>query len=410
MKLSIEGFNQRYALSLVKTVPNRDSEKIIRIDCTDLVILRWFVDFYPKMEKINSDGQEYAWLSYKKLHEDLPILDISKRSVAERLKKLVEFEILDYKIIHEAGNMTYYSFGKNYDNLITDDSQMQSNAGFAAQTAMVNESDNDGGLLLKQHSLCCSNSNNKSIINKSINISTSKSNKLDLSVDTGSEEPSDVSYEQNEFIHNENPVGVSCYEEENKQNITAHAGEDAGDETVTANSMPDIVDTSEEQSDVDKLNAMKKFKGTPKPAKPKKTTPFQKCIKMIYDSNNSDEVKHSLIEFLKSLSQYRTITESAFEIILENLDKAVAECPHPNDEGLMNYLKLHVIKSSHGKGYRDLYPIKSYELVQLVSDYRGTKLGQSANNSFDTAKSIIYDENDPNHKLATNPDGSPMIF
>ena len=44
MKYTIEGFSQEYACSLRKEVDG----KTIKLDCTDLVILRWFVDFYPK--------------------------------------------------------------------------------------------------------------------------------------------------------------------------------------------------------------------------------------------------------------------------------------------------------------------------------------------------------------------------
>jgi hypothetical protein len=40
MKQTIEGFNQEYALTLKKTVATSKGEKTIKIDCTDLVILR----------------------------------------------------------------------------------------------------------------------------------------------------------------------------------------------------------------------------------------------------------------------------------------------------------------------------------------------------------------------------------
>ena len=110
MKYTIEGFSQEYALTL-------RNEKT-RLDCIDLVILRWIVDFYPRMSKITIDGKEYAWLCYQKLCDDLPIISISKRVFAERLKKLVEFDILVYKLIKENGTFTAYGFGNNYENLI----------------------------------------------------------------------------------------------------------------------------------------------------------------------------------------------------------------------------------------------------------------------------------------------------
>lgn len=119
MKLSIEGFNQAYAMTLRKEVEKNGKKKVIKIDCTDLVILRWFVDFYPRMKKMEFDGVQYAWLSHNKLKEDLPIVDISKKSFIERMKKLVEFEILEYKIVKSEGTFSLYRFGKNYGNMIT---------------------------------------------------------------------------------------------------------------------------------------------------------------------------------------------------------------------------------------------------------------------------------------------------
>ena len=119
MKNTIAGFNQEYALTLKKTVPAKgDTEKTIKIDCTDLVILRWLVDFYPSMKKMTVDGREYVWLTHKKLQEDIPLLDISKRSCVERMQKLVEFKILDYKFLKQGGTFSLYAFGENYINLV----------------------------------------------------------------------------------------------------------------------------------------------------------------------------------------------------------------------------------------------------------------------------------------------------
>lgn len=123
MKYTIEGFSQEYAISLKKTIEQNRKTVEIRIDCTDLVILRWFVDFYPNTKKIDIDGTQYAWITHNKLCEDLPIVDISKRAFGERLQKLVEFGILEYKLLKENGTFSLYRFGKNYKNLIASDKQ-----------------------------------------------------------------------------------------------------------------------------------------------------------------------------------------------------------------------------------------------------------------------------------------------
>ena len=129
MRYTIEGFSQEYALTLKKTVPVKDKQKTIQIDCTDLVILRWFVDFFPNTKKITVDGREYAWITHKKLLADLPLLDITKRSCIERMQKLVEFEILDYQLLKDGGTFSLYAFGKNYINLVDSTGNgMQSNS------------------------------------------------------------------------------------------------------------------------------------------------------------------------------------------------------------------------------------------------------------------------------------------
>ncbi len=121
MKYTIEGFSQEYATSLKKNVGTKSGTKVIKVDCTDLVILRWFVDFYPNMRKMTVDGKEYAWLAHSKMLVDLPLLDISKRACIERMQKLVEFGILEYKLIKEGGTFSLYTFGKNYINLVRSD-------------------------------------------------------------------------------------------------------------------------------------------------------------------------------------------------------------------------------------------------------------------------------------------------
>ena len=157
MKYTIEGFCQEYALTLKKTVPTKGGEKKIKIDCTDLVILRWLVDFYPNMKKMTIDGKEYVWLSHKKIMEDLPLLDIAKRACIERMQKLVEFEILEYKLVKDGGTFSLYCFGKNYINLVrsTDTGGTQSN--------------NIGGIRSNDIGVCGQPANkNNSIIDSSI--------------------------------------------------------------------------------------------------------------------------------------------------------------------------------------------------------------------------------------------------
>ena len=106
MKHSIEGFNQEEVI------------KVGNLDVIDLVILRWLVDFEPNMLKKEIDGEIYFWVNYQSLLEALPILDIKKRMLCYRLKKLCDAEILKHKNVKDKGNYSYYTFGKNYKNLV----------------------------------------------------------------------------------------------------------------------------------------------------------------------------------------------------------------------------------------------------------------------------------------------------
>jgi uncharacterized phage protein (TIGR02220 family) len=134
MKYTIEGFSQEYAMTLKKHIERKGKLVEIKIDCTDLVILRWFVDFYPKMKKMVIDGKEFAWLTHKKLLEDLPLIDISKGAFIERMQKLVEFNILDYQFIKEGGTFSLYTFGDNYNKLIDNKGMVSNNDGVQGQT------------------------------------------------------------------------------------------------------------------------------------------------------------------------------------------------------------------------------------------------------------------------------------
>lgn len=144
MKFTIEGFSQEYAMTLRKQVEVKGKIVTKQIDCTDLVILRWFVDFYPNMKKIEVDGKQYAWLTHKKLQQDLPIIDISKRSFIDRMQKLVDFEILDYKLLKEGGTFSLYGFGKNYNNLVSSDRVQSNDTGSDEQTHDGMQSNNTG--------------------------------------------------------------------------------------------------------------------------------------------------------------------------------------------------------------------------------------------------------------------------
>lgn len=114
MKYTIEGFSQEAAMKMQTTITEGDKTKTIRLDCTDLLILRWIVDFYPSMHKTIIEGGEYAWVSYDGLLEDMPLLNIGKRALFDRLKKMEQLGILTHKTVTRKGTFSFYGFGENY--------------------------------------------------------------------------------------------------------------------------------------------------------------------------------------------------------------------------------------------------------------------------------------------------------
>lgn len=119
MRNSILGFNQEFAAGLYKTVEKSGKETILKLDVSDLTILRWLVDFSHtgKMETVSIEGNLYYWVSYNKVIEDLPLLNIGKDMLYRRLKKMVELEILTY--YSKSGGQAYFGFGKNYEHMLS---------------------------------------------------------------------------------------------------------------------------------------------------------------------------------------------------------------------------------------------------------------------------------------------------
>lgn len=118
MKYTLEGFSQEAALSMQATITENGRTKTIKLDVIDLNILRWIVDFYPRMEKTNIEGAEYVWLDYSTFVEDMPLLGLSRQSLYKRCVKMVQLGVLKHKTVRSKGTFSYYSFGPEYSRLV----------------------------------------------------------------------------------------------------------------------------------------------------------------------------------------------------------------------------------------------------------------------------------------------------
>ena len=119
MKYTLEGFSQEAALAMRATITENGNTKTIKLDIVDLTILRWIVDFYPRMEKTIIDGDEYVWFDYSTFVEDMPLLGLSKQSLYKRCIKMVQLGVLKHKTVRSNGTYAYYGFGPEYSRLIS---------------------------------------------------------------------------------------------------------------------------------------------------------------------------------------------------------------------------------------------------------------------------------------------------
>ncbi len=140
MKYTIEGFSQRRALELGLT-----SE--------DLLILRWIIDFIgiSGMKEFQHDGKTYYWIDYTHLLNDLPILNIKKRALANRLSYMVKLHVLDFHLAkNREGTYSAYCKGNAYESLIREVLPV------ASETTPV-ASETTAGLSVEQQRGCHSN-------------------------------------------------------------------------------------------------------------------------------------------------------------------------------------------------------------------------------------------------------------
>ena len=90
------------------------------LDVNDAHILRWFVDIGNATIKYRKivDDKEYRWVNYEKVLDELPILGIKKRALANRMQKMVNSGILEHTTVRDGGTYSYYRLGEKYMALV----------------------------------------------------------------------------------------------------------------------------------------------------------------------------------------------------------------------------------------------------------------------------------------------------
>lgn len=116
----VNGLPQEELADMVDIMIGKDGKPHeVRIDAADTLILQWLLHFYPRMNKKKVNDEEYAYISYKKIVDDLPILNTTKRAIAARLKKIEHFGLIKMLVEKdEFGTYTYIHLTKKYFSLL----------------------------------------------------------------------------------------------------------------------------------------------------------------------------------------------------------------------------------------------------------------------------------------------------
>lgn len=122
MKFTILGFSQERVLSLAKTIRDKnDKDKTIQLDVTDLLIIREVADFMnrKKIIKYSFEDKTFFSVKYSAIMEDLPILNIKKQALADRIDKIAMLGVLEKKVVKDSnGTFTLFRIGEEYEKLI----------------------------------------------------------------------------------------------------------------------------------------------------------------------------------------------------------------------------------------------------------------------------------------------------
>jgi uncharacterized phage protein (TIGR02220 family) len=92
-----------------------------KLDMKDVAILRYFIDFREtgRMKAEVIEGKTYYWVNYNSMAEEMPFLELGKRTIMMRMLKLRDLGILTHYTKKEGGTYSFFALGPKYIDLIS---------------------------------------------------------------------------------------------------------------------------------------------------------------------------------------------------------------------------------------------------------------------------------------------------
>src|SRR5574344_589867 len=120
MKYNIFDFNQEKVISLSKKTIDNGKDRIISLDVSDLLILLVISDFVNRKNiiKYTINDKTYFSVQYKVILDDLPILNIKKQALTDRINKMVYLGVIEKEIIkNQTGSYSVFRMGEEYEKI-----------------------------------------------------------------------------------------------------------------------------------------------------------------------------------------------------------------------------------------------------------------------------------------------------
>lgn len=118
MRYNILGFDQEKVLELKTFIEGKEK----KLDLSDLLILNHIYNFSERkgIKTITQNGIEYYWVEYNTILNELPILNIKKPALRDRIDKMCALGLIEKTLAKQGqySNMTCFRIGINFENVL----------------------------------------------------------------------------------------------------------------------------------------------------------------------------------------------------------------------------------------------------------------------------------------------------